>query len=389
MHEIQIFQDIHCHDAGHMASGVLTIKDPCLGACKVWLGAHTSIVRMLTDAFKPEEAKAALEALKENGIIDAVLKHNYSEKFFEDIVKVTSKLINDNKMPNILVLSSEILRIPRPQSDSLDTAAVGSRMDVMDKRMGGVEKNMSEILKNIQMIMAKNAVPPVLARKDNHDGQHVDPAGTLGRDAGQNGYAQAAAASGLSNTQRGPQSQFRSRLNSKRNHAEMENGAAANDVNESDEKANNQNWKDVKGRKQRKVTYGKAKVETSRSDVAVAPFEVFIANTHPKSTEELIKEILKDCSTADQSRTGPLEILEVKCMTNKEKIPNPRTLCWKITVPHREREYISKDESFPEGWAHRRFFPPRTQNVPLLKPTMPQQNKQPRMELDNTDNAGA
>ena len=124
-----------------MASGVLTIKDTCLAACEVWLGAavnHTSIVKMLTEAFKPEEAKAALEALKENGIIDAVLKHNYSEKFFEDIVKVTSKLINDNKMPNILVLSSEILRIPRPQSDSLDTAAVGSRMDVMDKRMGGV-----------------------------------------------------------------------------------------------------------------------------------------------------------------------------------------------------------------------------------------------------------
>ena len=371
-----------------MASGVLTIKDTCLAACEIWLGAamnHTSIIKMLTEAFKPEEAKAALDALKENGVIDAVLKHNYSEKFFEDIVKVTSKLINDNKMPNILVLSSEVLRIPRPQSDSLDTAAVGSRMDVMDKRMGGVEKNMSEILKNIQMIMAKNAVPPVPTRKDSRDGQHVEPAGPLGQNAGQNGYAQAAATS-VPNTQRGPQ--FRSRLNSKRNHAEMVNGAVANDDIESDEQTNNQNWKDVKGRKQRKVTYGKAKVETSRSDVAVAPFEVFIANTHPKSTEELIKEILKDCSTADQSRTGPLEILEVKCMTNKEKIQNPRTLCWKITVPHREREYISKDESFPEGWAHRRFFPPRTQNVPLLKPTMPQ-NKQPRMEVDNPDNAGA
>ena len=74
-------------------------------------------------------------------------------------------------------------------------------------------------------------------------------------------------------------------------------------------------------------------------------------------------------------------------MTNRELIPNPRTLCWKVTVPHREREYMMKDESFPEGWAHRRFFPPR-QNVPLLKPTSPSA-KQPCLEVNNAEHAGA
>ena len=137
-------------------------------------------------------------------------------------------------------------------------------------------------------------------------------------------------------------------------------------------------WKDVK-KKQRKINYGKAKVTTGRSDVAVAPYEVFIANTHPESTAELIKEILIECASDDTSRDSPLEVIDVKCMMNREKIPNPRTLCWKVTVPNREREYMMKDESYPEGWGHRRFFPPKS-SVPLLRPTQPAA-KQPHVEV--------
>ena len=118
------------------------------------------------------------------------------------------------------------------------------------------------------------------------------------------------------------------------------------------------------------------------SSEAVAPYEIFIANTHPESTPDLIKEILAECSDADSTRDTPLEIIDVKCMTNLEKIQNPRTLCWKVIVPHREREYMIKDEYYPEGWAHRRFFPPRT-NAPLLKPN-PRSAKLPT----NAENAG-
>ena len=38
-----------------------------------------------------------------------------------------------------------------------------------------------------------------------------------------------------------------------------------------------------------KVAYGKAKVTTLRSDEAIAPYEVFIANTHLGSTPDLLK----------------------------------------------------------------------------------------------------
>ena len=110
---------------------------------------------------------------------------------------------------------------------------------------------------------------------------------------------------------------------------------------------------------------------------------MFIANTHPESTPELIKEILIDCSNIDESRDTPLEVIAVKCMTNKEKILNPRTLCWKVTVPNREREYMIKDESYPQGWGHRRFFPPKS-SVPLLKPTLPAA-KHPRIAVEDVE----
>ena len=68
------------------------------------------------------------------------------------------------------------------------------------------------------------------------------------------------------------------------------------------------------------------------------------ANTHPDSSSDLIKEILIECAASDESRDKALEIIEVKCMTNREKILNPRTLCWKVTVPNREREHMLKDK---------------------------------------------
>lgn len=68
------------------------------------------------------------------------------------------------------------------------------------------------------------------------------------------------------------------------------------------------------------------------------PFEVFIANTDPESTEDIVKNILTESADADKSRTNKHDILEVECMTNLEPFPHQRTLCWKVVVPHRERE---------------------------------------------------
>ena len=40
-------------------------------------------------------------------------------------------------------------------------------------------------------------------------------------------------------------------------------------------------------------------------------------------------------------------------------IENPRTKCWKVVVPYKYKEMREKDELYPPGWTHRKFFGPR------------------------------
>ena len=54
--------------------------------------------------------------------------------------------------------------------------------------------------------------------------------------------------------------------------------------------------------------------------------------------------------------TTGLVVENVTCLTTLE---NPRTTSWKVTVPFRYREMMEKDELYPAGWTHRKFFGPR------------------------------
>ena len=47
-------------------------------------------------------------------------------------------------------------------------------------------------------------------------------------------------------------------------------------------------------------------------------------------------------------------------------IENPRTKCWKVVVPYKFKQMMEKDELYPPGWTHRKFFGPRkgTQSKP-------------------------
>ena len=59
------------------------------------------------------------------------------------------------------------------------------------------------------------------------------------------------------------------------------------------------------------------------------------------------------------------------CLTRPHENGDPlRTKCWKVTVANKFREHMLKDESYPYGWSHRRYFPKKNQNsVPPLDPT--------------------
>ena len=93
------------------------------------------------------------------------------------------------------------------------------------------------------------------------------------------------------------------------------------------------------------MNYGKANVEIAGGEAA--PYEVFIGNTHPVSTDEKISEVLIKCSehlSGEEKLTTPLQILKVTCLSK----PNPdgeplRTKYWKVHVANKFREHMLKD----------------------------------------------
>ena len=127
------------------------------------------------------------------------------------------------------------------------------------------------------------------------------------------------------------------------------------------------------------MNYGKANVGLAGSEAAL--YEVFVGNTHPDSTKEKIAEVLIKCAeqfTGDEKLQKPLDILSVTCLTR----PNPdgeplRTKCWKVQVANKFREHLLKDEAYPYGWSHRRYFPKRIQHqVPAVDPEPKRQHLQ-------------
>ena len=70
-----------------------------------------------------------------------------------------------------------------------------------------------------------------------------------------------------------------------------------------------------------------------------APVNFYIGNTNPRATPEIISEVPKKCAQ-DLPEKVNLEVIEVKCLNNMERDPNPRTKCWRITVPYSFKEFM-------------------------------------------------
>ena len=141
-----------------------------------------------------------------------------------------------------------------------------------------------------------------------------------------------------------------------------------------------QAWNDVvkknQGRKQRPVQHGTAKVIVAGGEAA--PYDVVIGNTNPRSTKDIISDVLKKVSQQvpeDMKLQEPLELLEVECLTkSREDGRRIWVKTWRVQVPNKFREYMQRPEAFPAGWTTRKYFPPRAQRpaVPDIDPTVGQ-----------------
>ena len=112
------------------------------------------------------------------------------------------------------------------------------------------------------------------------------------------------------------------------------------------------------GRKKTPASFGSAVIDIE--GVEAAPVDFFVGNTTPNIDEDKVKEIILKCAALKlegkpENIELKLEDVNVKCLNNTKDEPNPRTKCWRITVPHIWREVMKRDEFFPRGWSHRAF----------------------------------
>ena len=102
----------------------------------------------------------------------------------------------------------------------------------------------------------------------------------------------------------------------------MKRTAAEAELQESDQRKTGQEapWTDVvrgnRGRRPRPVQQGTAK--TSMAGAEAAPFDIVIGNTHPESTEDIVKDVLikvADAMEGEFKLEEKLHIIEVEYLT--------------------------------------------------------------------------
>ena len=130
--------------------------------------------------------------------------------------------------------------------------------------------------------------------------------------------------------------------------------------------AANPGWNEVvrrnnKGKQKPKTIQGNNRMTVAAG--AVRPVDFWIGGTDPRSTPELIKDILIKVARsmpAGMELGCDLEIENVTLLT-KPGDGNTRfySKSWQVSVPEKFREHMMRGESIPAGWHTRRFFPPR------------------------------
>ena len=105
-------------------------------------------------------------------------------------------------------------------------------------------------------------------------------------------------------------------------------------------------------RRQRKVAYGCSQVVIDDEGLA-APVDYYVGNTTPRATSEIIQSVLLKCAKGLEKDTM-FSVVEVSQLATH--LLNPRTKCWKVSVPYKYKDLMEKDELYPPGWTHRKFF---------------------------------
>ena len=110
-------------------------------------------------------------------------------------------------------------------------------------------------------------------------------------------------------------------------------------------------------KKPRKTAVGKSSIDLEAIGVEAeaGPIEMYISNTSNKSDNDAIKKAL-ETSAANIDISINFKVTKVELLT---KEANPRTKCYKVTVPFKHRELMENDQLYPAGWRYRKFYAAR------------------------------
>ena len=99
----------------------------------------------------------------------------------------------------------------------------------------------------------------------------------------------------------------------------------------------------------------------------VADFQMYVGRTHPDTTEDDIKSLVKEYTTTGERQDGVIltavEVLKEMTDTSGRVISK----CWKVSFPDSDKDVMMEGSSWPAGWTYRRFFAGRQQqkDIPL------------------------
>ena len=359
------------------------VKDLVLSCVQSWLNrfGREDIVKMVSENFIDKEIFDGLKCLCDClGLDPPKIRRNtmkqvavkvWSAEMYDTLMKED----NAGKLPEFVVSSQELQRVPLALlSGANDVVPICTKMNMLEKKMEEMVDNMVNFTKvqvlhsapqpndgsyasvaqgglnGVQLLgtpvgrgrVGSFAGAAALALKRKHSEEAI-AAARAGQGQGEHHGQGALGPLGAHNTPGGHQ------------------GGAGS--------GNNQVKPPPKARKQ---CYGTSKIVATagRADWA-APVEVFISNTSPDITDNDVKEILKLCAEDAKNTEGnenldDFAVKEAKCLT-KADLENPRTKCWKVSVPFRYKDYIFSDMAYPMGWSHRPFYPPKMKSKEELE----------------------
>ena len=319
-------------------------------------GVMRDIADLVCSTFTAEEILTAktqliteLSMAVQGGHVDTV-ERTAASLYAKELVELVSSLDKEGKMPKIVVCSDQLARIPIGKGSLAtgDVVPLSSRMSDLENI---VTKLSDSFEKFRQDSMRPTSFAAARARLNSTQGMGGGVGGGAvggGVVAGQGG------APPMVNQGQGVGS-WAGVAGQHVQHAQGQQGQGQGGKRKNDE-TGTENFTPVQPRRPRKTNYGKSTL--SMAGAEAAPVDIFVGNTNPQATPEIVKDVL--IKYAQNLPDKPvLNVLEVKCLNNMEIEPNPRSRCWKVSVAYAQKEIMEKDELYPAGWSHRKFFPPR------------------------------